>query len=560
MFASFIDIVDDIALGPQRRKVKRYLNAATCDTVSADLGKVLSSQLDGWRERELLQTTFDKYCIEDSSQQKYWNEESFRNHIRSTHSTAAVSDPAIRLLWGSFHFYAFHPFPRDLQHAKVDFDAFKRAVLLTVFQCDYLLGTREFDWFWRNDACFFREAGFKRIFRSIGVLGTTAQAEPPQQGNDMTCIVSDAMDVLVMIGPQFIHAVPSQEQLEGVARKLFTGGPAVAQRTLTRKEVSVLVSLMLRMRLEEEKWGSSYNFGDITQASPADEGLTEALVSCLAGDKHERTITSEQLLGAINLLPNFQLRFHQLWAILFQPSIAAAKAKSSYAPEAAPTYISAAISLFAPHFETEGGYRQTISKQDTRIALQQAQILPNSQNTTIARLVKGLSHHSSAYVVLFTSDAIGTAPEAAVGAYFPSPLLVADAEAENRKRETRGNTPHLLFQLQPTFRLLRWTKPDVPVVDLIKIDGNKLSLEEIASTEGLDSLNVPYWIGDPTGQGTGLGIDPEKKTATLTGGGEERHRDMKVGGKDGFGENWEVTIQNPRMDIFTVTSVVDRKS
>ncbi len=231
-----------------------------------------------------------------------WNEESFRNHIRSTHSMVAISDPAIWLLWRSFHFYAFHPFPRHLQHARVDFDAFKRAVLLTVFQCDYLLGTREFDWFWRNDASFFLEAGFKRIFRSIGVPGTTAQADPLQQENDMACMVSDAMDVLVMVGPQFIHALPPQEQLKGVARKLFTGGPAVAQSAVTRKEVSALMSLMLRMRLKEDKWGSCYHFGDVTEASPADEGLTETLVSCLAGDKREQTITSEQLLRATNLL------------------------------------------------------------------------------------------------------------------------------------------------------------------------------------------------------------------------------------------------------------------
>ncbi len=198
-----------------------------------------------------------------------------------------------------------------------------------------------------------------------------------------------------------------------------------------------------------------------------------------------------------------------------------------------------------------------ISKQDTRIALQRAQVSLDSQNTTVSRLVKGLSHNSSAYVVLFTGDATETTPEAVVGAYFPSPLHLADAEAENKKRETRGNTPYLLFQLQPTFHFLRWTEPDAPLVDLIKIDGNKLSLEEIASTEGSGSLNVPYWIGDPTGQGTGLGIDPEKKAATVTSGSQEHYRDAKV---DGFGKNWEVTIQNTRMDIFTVTSVMDRKS
>ncbi|RWA11376.1 hypothetical protein EKO27_g3749 [Xylaria grammica] len=186
MFSSLIKIVDDIALGPERRKVKKYLDEATSDSVGADLGK---------------------------------------------------------LLWRSFHFYAYHPFPRGLQYGKIDYDAFQRAALLIVFQCDRLLGTRELDWFWRNDAAYFRKASFQRIFRSIVVPESTAGADLAMHLSNMTCVLSDAADVLVMVGPQFIHAMPSPEQLEIVARKLSSETPDLAGRA--RRENGVRVGILV---------------------------------------------------------------------------------------------------------------------------------------------------------------------------------------------------------------------------------------------------------------------------------------------------------------------------
>ena len=188
------------------------------------------------------------------------------------------------------------------------------------------------------------------MFRSIGVPETITQ--PLKQQNGMTSALSDAMDVLIMVVPQFVHAAPLPEQLEVVARKLFAGEPTMTQREARPEVVSTLMNLLLRMRLNKEKPGSFYYLSDFAEASPADEELTEALVSNLIGDESEQTVTSDQLLRAIDMVvsvyshfknireqlllnpsqPNLQVGFYQLWAVLFQPLAPTAKMKLSRAP------------------------------------------------------------------------------------------------------------------------------------------------------------------------------------------------------------------------------------
>ncbi|KAK6220718.1 hypothetical protein LQW54_001909 [Pestalotiopsis sp. IQ-011] len=295
MASMISNFVNDLFLGPLHRKVTRYLNETTHDSVCADLGKVLSPQLSGWRKLDHLQTIFVKYCVQYSSDhQPYWNEESFKSHIRDTHSSAAVSDAAVQLLWRSFHFYAHHPFPRDLQDARIDYDAFQRAALLTVFRCDGLLGTRELDWYWRRDDAFFNDASLVRMFRSLAPQDKVG-SEGSTDEDDMRSSLSDAMDVLVMLGPQFIHAMPSEGQLEAVARRLFASENVAARGAVRRQDVSVLMNLLLRMRLRKGKWGRLHHYGSIMEAGPADEELTRVLVASLAGDANE-IIAPEQLL------------------------------------------------------------------------------------------------------------------------------------------------------------------------------------------------------------------------------------------------------------------------
>lgn len=161
---------------------------------------------------------------------------------------------------------------------------------------------------WRNDASFFREAGIARLFRSIGISTTTARLKEYSLPDDPT--VSDAMDVLAMVVPQFIHGGPSPEQLEIVARRLFSEEPAVTERSVGRKEVLALIGLLLRLRVKKEIWGSGgsfFNFGDIAEASSTDAEVVEALVNSLLDYKNEQPIASEQLLRVTDLMASLPL-------------------------------------------------------------------------------------------------------------------------------------------------------------------------------------------------------------------------------------------------------------
>ncbi|KAI0862764.1 hypothetical protein F4860DRAFT_110842 [Xylaria cubensis] len=539
MFSLLGNIINDIALGPQNRGVRQYLSRSTRDSVLRDIQKVLTPQIKG---RGTLQSTFDKHCIKDSlSHQKYWTEESFFNHVRGSYSAGVISDATIALLWRSFYFYAYHPFPLDLhQDAQIDFNAFIRATLLTVSQCDELLGTRELDWYWRRDTAFFRKASFVRMFRSIAAAPDHKSRS--QQQVDMASSLSDAMDVLVMIGPQFMHAMPSEPQLESVARKLFVEGPPVAGgQVVKREDLSALIRLLLRLRLEERRWGTRCHFGKIVEAESGEEYLTEALVDALTGYDSGQIITFQQLTGAIDLIPNLLWRFQQLWAVLFQPSDAIDMTKPQV-NEMGLNSIGGIVSLFVPPINDDSAGILSFNQRDTRLALEvTTQVSPGSLDTSMSRLSREISDHSFAYVVIFTDDA--DTSNTVIGAFFPIP----------------SKTTHMLFQILPTFRVLQWEKTELSRVDLIKADA-KASLSEFVANEGsVPSDNAPYWIGNPLEQGAGLWVDPNKGTAKLINTVGGCYTEMpSVGGKANTGENWNVTIQQARMYIFIVNGGGDK--
>ncbi|KAI0438938.1 hypothetical protein F4803DRAFT_554568 [Xylaria telfairii] len=539
MFTPLVNIINDIALGPENRKVKQYLGKSTRNSVFEDLGRVLLPQL---KAREHLQATFDRHCIEDpSSHQKYWTKESFHGHIRGTYAADSISETAIAVLWNSFFFYAYHPFSLDTcPHAKVDFDAFRRATLLTVFQCDSLLGTRELDWYWRQDVAFFRKASFARIFRSIAVPDDVSLK---QQQIDITSGLSDAMDVLVMLGPQFIHAVPSEPQLESVARKLFAEGPPVARRqVMKREDVSVLIDLLLRLRLEERTWSTCCYIGHLATVESGEADLTQVLIDALTGDNSGQMITIQQLSGAITLMPNLLLRFQQLWAVLFQPLGSTVMTKL-HLDEMKITSIGGVVLLFAPHINADVASVQITSNQDTHLRLDTIpELSSDSRDTSMSRLSQGLSNHSSAYVVLFTTDT--NTSNTTIGAYFP----------------IASRTPHILFQLRPRFCILRWSKPHVPRVDLIRAE-ERVSLSEFVANKGSKlSDNTPYWIGNTLDLGAGLRVDPKNETTTLTNSVGGCYMEIPTTREKGNSEkSWNVTIQKARMNIFTVVGARDKK-
>ena len=236
-----------------------------------------------------------------------WNADNFRKYIETLHPDVAISEAEVQLLWRSFHFYAYHPFPRDCTDGKLDSAAFQRAVALLVFQGTELFGTQDGDdYFWRHDDAFFRKSNFERIFRSIGLPENTDRPSIHLEYGS-TSSLEDAMDVLAMTQPKTVSFAPSPYQLGHAARKLFSERVFQERCRIARKDLSRLLSLLLRLRLRDAKWGTRFHFGTLEKRDPADEELADILARGLGGDQDEDYFTSSLNIMAMDLLVSLDL-------------------------------------------------------------------------------------------------------------------------------------------------------------------------------------------------------------------------------------------------------------
>ena len=90
--------------------------------------------------------------------------------------------------------------------------------------------------------------------------------------------------------------------------------------------------------------------------------------------------------------PNLQLRFHQLWAVLFQSPMTAAHEVPPQGTEAIPSRILGAISLFIPQPVVSSRFEATMMTQEMRIALEKSiQPSQKSDDMTVTRLVKSIT-------------------------------------------------------------------------------------------------------------------------------------------------------------------------
>lgn len=228
--------------------------------------------------------------------------------------------------------------------------------------------------------------------------------------------------------------------------------------------------------------------------------------------------------------------------------------------EALPPYIIAATSLVIPHSSASG---LRWNPEDIRITLERS-LYPGevSGDFSATGLVKSLAEDACAHVILFSSDE-NLSKAAVVGAYFPGPLWIKPTW-EEKKRKLKAGTTHLLFQLQPEFRILRWAFPEVSLADVINVDGVDTSLEAIANCDGTDkSLGNAYRIGDPLRKGTGLYVDPKTRSVVLKnlpmnsdGGNIAWYNQVCVGGEDEE-KGWEVMIESARLDIYKISGKIE---
>lgn len=571
-------------------------------SVRHDLTEKLASQLR-FKEREHLRTTFDKHAVDISGgKRKFgsrflqtlkhilplhallskmgltiplldWTEQSFCDQIRSSYQDTVISENAIKLLWRSFLFYANHPFSSSPclrpQDALVDFEQFKLAVLLTVFQRDRMLGTLDdANVYWREDGALRnRQSGFDRMFSSLVCNATDPGGEKPEQLKEgFPSAMSDAMDVLVMAAPAHMHSLPTEQHLLPTVQRLFAskdGIPAVQRgQEVGRSELQTLMDLLLRLRVRQsgKAWGSEPRLypGDLLEASSGDSGLTKALVNTLMGtDRIDGTVTVRQLSGAAvglmvskhtpinkkkltvlftntNLIqPNLVLRFQELWAVLFQPA-EGTEEKKPPTGESRLSQLGAGISLFAPTVDTSRVGSLDHKEKDTRFILQaSAQSNSDIRDTTMNRVVEATSGSSSGHVILFTTSAEKSASKTVMGGYFPSP---------------EKGLPHVLFQLQSNLRVFRSRKTGIPLGKLTK------SEQEQGADCKEEASSPRYWIGDSAGAlSTGIRVDPDT-TATLLLGEGSYYMDMDASRAARGGKTQQVVIQDATMEVYAVAN------
>ena len=218
---------------------------------------------------------------------------------------ADFSDTIINLLWTCFYFYAYHPFPRgDVGGGRIGWPAFQRSVSLLALRGTKLLGTLEDgDYSWRYDESFTHRVNFNRILRSISLPGDADTQQQLQPGCDTsTLIVDDVMDVLAMTQPQDISVHPSPDLLKPVAQKLISESATPMQDWIKGEELSLLLSLLLRLRLYETKWArKEFHYGTFDEQCPQGDELAHILTERLTGGKGT-VLTSDQAQEALEIL------------------------------------------------------------------------------------------------------------------------------------------------------------------------------------------------------------------------------------------------------------------
>lgn len=219
--------------------------------------------------------------------------------MKQTHPDLAGSQAVIQLLWRSFHFHAFHPFPDSSTDERIDWEAFQRAFLFQVAQGADLLGVlEEADMYWQfqYDQNLVYQAKVKRIFRSIAVPERTITLIE----DESNFAVEETADVVAMMQPFFPPHAPVQEEVFPAAKRLFAGNTTQSRRRVARKHLATLLSILIRLRLN-----ASAPFGRFEKEDPSDE-LPIIFLDSLGGQDQEY-LELDQVKSILYLLVSINL-------------------------------------------------------------------------------------------------------------------------------------------------------------------------------------------------------------------------------------------------------------
>ncbi|GIC94600.1 uncharacterized protein Aud_001929 [Aspergillus udagawae] len=485
------------------RRVKKYLDEATKESVLEDLTKVLASYWVGAKD---VWTVFFLHSFQEEYD-RYWDVESLRQFLASRHP-GLDSHETTYLLWRCLHFYAHYPFARNSRGSRIDLKGFQRAVALLVFRGTDSLGTQQpGDHYRRHDEALFREADLRRMLRSI--------SEPAQfYSAEKQWAVDDVMDVLATTQPHSTTLAPSPDHVREAAERILSRDSM--KHRLCRDEFSLFVRLLLQLRV----WGvegsclpSGMFNGD---SSSACQELADSIVDAICCE--DQTIDA----GIVaDVLPGLREQFYRLWGVIFQPR---SLQETTVPPEQClPNRILAAVSLLLPFAMEASG------PSDAGLKL-----LPRMEDLGMDLQLEQIRGSDYPHILLFTNKTC----TAVVGAYIPNPSGLLD---------TSG---HFLFQLCPRFCLLRSTKLRPSLEEAFHAEKNVSSLSTVTTDQ---KPSLPYAICHEEG-GALLSVDPQGLTVTmvvnLTESSEEKPIYTNMC-KDQDRE-WELTVHPAQLHILCI--------
>ncbi|PYI12677.1 hypothetical protein BO78DRAFT_356966 [Aspergillus sclerotiicarbonarius CBS 121057] len=536
----------------KKKKIARFLRTTTPDSVLSDLHTCL---LREGIPSITPQDIFHASSIRDSPQeQPYWTKKSFQTHLARTHPDRTIPDTAINVLWSCFCFYAYYPFPLPgAGDKKLELPAFERGFILLSLQGAWLLGNVDDGFGYSRgrtqEPC---RCGFRinRIFRSISL----SSSDSPVAGSD-TFITDDVIDALLPIFPAHPKLFPSiDKQLKPLAERLLDG--RTDQYQIKVNDLAALLGLLMRMKVYKPTWGRDFHYGSLEESSPEKEELANILARsfCLGQDED---LAPDSVLRALDILSNLEQWFHQLWTILFQPfpSTETPTLEPECTPDPTMDGILRAASLFIPPFEVHK--RTDLARKVKPITFQKfydstSQTVTDSLD--LGHILQPIFHNDvnrQSHLVLFLGHQAQDSKPVVVGAFFPSSSCTPtpatteanEPEPEEKMGETRPALPQLLFQLQPTFNLFRWTGEDTSIS----------SSPECTSTSAREHTNPPSnYIGDPIRSKVGVAINSITREATFLQGTAATTAGNQISG--GYEEVTRKHDDQPeRKTTFTVT-------
>ncbi|GFG11546.1 hypothetical protein IFM5058_05494 [Aspergillus udagawae] len=496
------------------RRVKKYLDEATKESVLEDLTKVLASYWVGAKD---VWTVFFLHSFQEEYD-RYWDVDSLRQFLASRHP-GIDSHETTNLLWLCLHFYAHYPFARSSRGSRFDLKGFQRAVALLVFRGTDSLGTQQpGDHYWRHDEALFREADFRRMLRSI--------SEPAQfYSAEKQWAVDDVMDVLATTQPHSTTLAPSPDQLREAAERILSSGSM--KHRLCRDEFSLFVRLLLQLRV----WGvegSCLPSGIFNgESSSACQDLADSIADAICCE--DQTIDA----GIVaDVLPGLRERFYRLWGVIFQPR---SLRETTVPPEQClPNSILAAVSLLLPLAMDASG------PSDLGLEL-----LPRTEDLGMDLLFEQIRAHDYPHILLFTGETC----TAVVGAYIPNTSSPHEAESQRKNSllDTRG---HFLFQLYPRFYLLRSAKLRPSLEEVFHAERNVSSLSTVTTDQ---RQPLPYTIGHEEG-GALLRVDPQGLTVTMAANLTESSEEKPIYTNMGRDQDreWELTVHPAQLHILRI--------